>query len=106
MDKKYKEFWIVSDGDKYPKGTAHLAYSWDHKYGHKIQVVEHAALKAAEDEIAKLREALESIAATDVIPEQCHGYFEGYHHYELVDCLSNDTELARKVLKESKERWP
>lgn len=101
---EYKEFWIE------PKLKLGLIEAYEHK-GQKeygcTHVIEYAALEQALQEIAELKDklriavdALESIAANGAVPEECHGYFEGYQHYELVDTISNDTEAAREALKE------
>ena len=48
----------------------------------------------------KLVEALESIAAIGVVPDNCVEYFSTHDPFDLVDIVSTDTDLARQALKE------
>lgn len=48
----------------------------------------------------KLVEALESIAAIGVVPDNCVEYFSTHDQFDLVDIVSTDTDLARQALKE------
>lgn len=107
MSEQPREFWIFEGNIKLDTYDL-VSKSPLLECSEQIHVIEHSAYEQLQQENARLKEqlrvaveALKSVAANEAVGDvDLEGHFEGYQNYELVTCIVNDTELARKVLKQ------
>lgn len=107
-----REFWIVKKfkDKKYSIEVFENKPGWESVGlgNERIHLVDYsqtkAQLKAKDEVIQGLLEALSSIAAINVMPENLRESMGEYSTQELIECCVTDTELARQALKDFEEK--